>query len=570
MRLLSMRKVLLGGLAVAALAATGILGADDGSAQGLRRGDDYGYRERQPVAAQPGMTPVFAVVSLNEQRINVYGVNGRVLSSPVSSGNVGYETPAGVFSIVQKKPQHNSNLYDDASMPFMQRITWTGIALHAGALPGYAASHGCVRLPLAFAEQLFGVTKMGMRVILTRDEIIPQDFNHPALFKPRLLQASVEQQQPATPRYARVATRGELPISRIGAHAIDNVLTPSPTSEKYLAMLGTLATSKAAESERSARRANEARQNAQRKAAEAAVAVRNIKAAELNVARAEDGVKAAVKALETVTAKPDTKPEILKAHETAKEKAEARLAETRTQLETAKTQNQAKIDAATAAAEEAKKADIAREDAAEASEEASRRLSPVSVFVSRKMRRVYVRQANLPIMEMPINIKNASDPIGTYVFTALDFADGGTEEMRWSVVSMYKNIRDVKAEEPAEPVSKPGAPTRPSATPAPVASKKSAAKSESFPADVAGARNALDRIELPADVKTRVAELLVPGSSLLISDEAPSIETGKDTDFIVVMTGEPQGALKMRKREPSRRDRERMEEKYSPFSFWNW
>ncbi|MDP4376058.1 hypothetical protein QSH65_24710, partial [Escherichia coli] len=84
---------------------------------------------------------------------------------------------------------------------------------------------GCVRLPLAFAEQLFGVTKMGMRVILTRDEIIPQDFNHPAQFNPRLLQASVEQQQPATPRYARVATRGELPISRIGAHAIDNVLT---------------------------------------------------------------------------------------------------------------------------------------------------------------------------------------------------------------------------------------------------------------------------------------------------------------------------------------------------------
>ena len=91
----------------------------------------------------------------------------------MSSGQKGRETPAGIFSIIQKNAEHYSNLYDDAYMPHMQRLTWSGIALHGGALPGYPASHGCVRLPFDFAARLFDATRMGTRVILAPADAAP-------------------------------------------------------------------------------------------------------------------------------------------------------------------------------------------------------------------------------------------------------------------------------------------------------------------------------------------------------------------------------------------------------------
>ena len=128
--------------------------------------------------------PLLAVVALDAQRVTIYDTNGRMIQqSPVSTGTTGYETPAGIFSVVQKKADHNSNLYEDGNMPFMQRITWTGIALHAGVLPGRPASHGCVRLPIDFAQRLFDLTDVGMRVIIVRNDIALADFDHPQLFK---------------------------------------------------------------------------------------------------------------------------------------------------------------------------------------------------------------------------------------------------------------------------------------------------------------------------------------------------------------------------------------------------
>src|SRR5437868_12276497 len=97
--------------------------------------------------------PVMAVVSLSKQRVTIYDANGWIMRAPVSSGRRGYETPAGIYSVIQKEVEHYSNLYDDGYMPFMQRITWSGIALHGGPVPGYAASHGCARMPVAFAER---------------------------------------------------------------------------------------------------------------------------------------------------------------------------------------------------------------------------------------------------------------------------------------------------------------------------------------------------------------------------------------------------------------------------------
>src|SRR5215510_15723563 len=128
--------------------------------------------------------PIMAIVALSEQQITVYSANGPMLRAPVSSGRPGYETPAGIYSVLQKQAEHYSNLYDDASMPFMQRITWSGIALHAGHLPGHPASHGCVRMPYAFAEQLFELTQIGMRVIVLRGDMSPAEISHPKLLKP--------------------------------------------------------------------------------------------------------------------------------------------------------------------------------------------------------------------------------------------------------------------------------------------------------------------------------------------------------------------------------------------------
>jgi hypothetical protein len=117
--------------------------------------------------------PMLMVVSLATQRAIVYRNGVPIAASSVSTGKEGKRTPAGIFTILQKRAQHSSNIYSNAPMPFMQRLTWTGIALHGGALPGYPASHGCIRLPMAFARNLFALTKLGMTVVVTRDAAVP-------------------------------------------------------------------------------------------------------------------------------------------------------------------------------------------------------------------------------------------------------------------------------------------------------------------------------------------------------------------------------------------------------------
>lgn len=129
--------------------------------------------------------PVLIVVSLLEQQAYVYRNGIRIGMSSVSTGQAGYETPTGVFSILQKRREHYSNLYDNAPMPYMQRLTWDGIALHAGKVPGYPASHGCIRLPYAFSEKLFGITTHGMTVAVTASISGVPVTASPGLFSPR-------------------------------------------------------------------------------------------------------------------------------------------------------------------------------------------------------------------------------------------------------------------------------------------------------------------------------------------------------------------------------------------------
>lgn len=125
--------------------------------------------------------PVAIIASLPEQRVHVYRNGVRIAVSTCSSGKPGHETPTGVFTVLQKDKHHHSSTYNNASMPNMNRLTWDGIALHAGKLPGYPASHGCLRLPLAFSEKLFAVTHLGTPVIVAGAATDPWDLIHPGL-----------------------------------------------------------------------------------------------------------------------------------------------------------------------------------------------------------------------------------------------------------------------------------------------------------------------------------------------------------------------------------------------------
>src|ERR1700679_709595 len=172
-------------LAIAALATLLAAGSVAGAA------DRRNERQIESVASRTAGDPIMAIVSLHNQRITVYDANGWILRAPVSSGQRDRETPAGIFSIIEKDADHHSNLYDDASMPHMQRITWSGIALHGAPLPGHPAAHGCVRLPYEFAERLFDVTRVGMRVIVAPRDAAPVAIAPPGLF-PQASAASAE------------------------------------------------------------------------------------------------------------------------------------------------------------------------------------------------------------------------------------------------------------------------------------------------------------------------------------------------------------------------------------------
>lgn len=141
----------------------------------LKPGEFTWHPDRQPFG------PVAIVVSLPEQRVHVYRNGVRIAVSTCSTGKPGHETPVGVFVVLQKDKHHRSSTYNNAPMPNMNRLTWSGVALHAGNLPGYPASHGCIRLPMAFSERLFEVTHLGTPVIIAGAHDDPAELVHPGM-----------------------------------------------------------------------------------------------------------------------------------------------------------------------------------------------------------------------------------------------------------------------------------------------------------------------------------------------------------------------------------------------------
>ncbi|MGA9547796.1 MAG: L,D-transpeptidase family protein [Rhodomicrobium sp.] len=432
--------------------------------------------------------PLLAIIALAQQRVSVYGASGKIMEAPVSTGVKGRETPAGSYSSLEKEEEHHSNLYDDASMPFMERLTWTGIAMHAGALPGYPASHGCTRLSYRFAQELYQATKPGMRVVIVREDIAPTETEQPEMFnRGRALEPDV---------------------SPIGLNA-----ARSPTGAERQARLQAIKEAKLAEAEAAKKRELKARSAAAHKAAEAASAARLAGAAAANLARMEAALNASERMPETISKRMEN-------NNPARTVMAAKIQTARFQLQRAKLQAQAKRDAAAQAEEEAKSAAALSGDAAEAAEIARQNAWPLSIFISRKAQRLYIRRGREPVFEGPVTIRDPHKPIGTFVFTALGDA-GAPGRMRWNVVSMYKNATAIEPYSEAKPASK--------------------RRREATPADVAGARNALQRLVVPQEALDHISAPLLPGSSLIVSDEETSGETGKDTDFIVFMSGEPQG-----------------------------
>jgi hypothetical protein len=393
--------------------------------------------------------PIMAIVSIKSQQVTIYDADGWILRAPVSTGIKGRETPAGVFSVVEKDKDHHSNLYDDAWMPNMERITWSGIALHGGPLPGYAASHGCIRMPYDFAENLFGRTQVGMRVIIAPNDAEPIDFSDPKLFVPNA-----------------------------------DALAAAPARAETLAQEATDA----------AKAADDAKTAAAVAARDAAAASAAVHKLEILKTRAD----AELTFFEKVVAAAKTDQDKARA-EDLRQKAAAKVADFGTQLDAARADAKAKLDAAAAAKDAAKAAEAKRSETAPAARDAKLALEPVSIFISRATKKLYVRRGFASTIEVPITIRDPDKPIGTHIFTAMARADNG---LRWTAVTID---------------------------------------------DGDDAKDALDRITLPQDVLDRIAPTAAPRSSIIISDEPPNREQNYRTEFVVVLNNQPQGGLAIRK-----------------------
>ena len=469
--------------------------------------------------------PVLAVVSIKDQRVTIYDANGGSMSARVSSGRDGYETPVGVYSVLQKEEEHYSNLYDDASMPFMQRLTWSGIALHAGQLPGYPASHGCVRMPENFAQRLFPLTKIGMRVVVAYDDTTPVEITHPLLMKPTPPQGA--QTPVALPMsYQDPITDGSDDATSSSAFVPD--LRNWPARQAELNALKSIADGKQILADAAIDQAKEIEDLIADKKAprdKAAKALRRAEAAKKDadsrIAKIDKNL-ADAKSDKAKKRWTDAKADATK----DADKAAAKLAAATETLKAAEAELQKVM-------EQAAPTLVARDAAVAALNEAKRKSLPMSIFISLKTQRLYVRQGHEPVFDAPISIADPDKPIGTHVFTAMDYKDGG-KDVRWTAVSLEHHDADYAYNDDN--------------------GRRLSDADAAPPTDVAEATAALNRITIPSEVAQKLSSAVWPGSSIIVSDEAASKETAKATDFVVLISTEPQGGIKKRPKQFFRND----------------
>jgi len=506
----------------------------------------------QKESAKP-QGPVIISISIDQQRLRLYDANGLYAESPVSTGMRGHPTPMGVFSVIQKQKLHHSNIYSGAPMPFMQRITWSGIAIHAGVLPGYPASHGCIRMPMAFAMKMWNWTKMGARVVVTPGEITPASFSHPLLAALKVAPQPMAADEP----------KSDAPVSVKADKAAEaDVKTQPAIVEATIELRSTIGHGDGAKPAMDEKASAPSREQTRTADASDTVPVTNASVTMSDATpaggNAEPAAEQSVSVGDSDTSMDDAKPDeaassnrpveakssepAVKIAASANEgikvgepKIEAKAAdvagaEIRAEAPKAvksseKPDESSKTATAPAAVPPAakdqdrvtgvEKAAASKADPLTAS---PKRSGQIAVFVSRKDSKLYVRQNFAPLFDVPVTIAPSDRPLGTHVFTAqADKNDANV--LHWSVVSLpvpriaQRNDEDERATRRHKIAG--------------VVEVKTLPATDS-PAE------ALDRLSLPADALARIAEALSTGGSIIVSDQGIAAgETGEGTDFIV-------------------------------------
>jgi lipoprotein-anchoring transpeptidase ErfK/SrfK len=412
--------------------------------------------------APPPPGPHMLIVSVRSQNVSFYA-NGKLVSqSPVSTGTATNPTPHGVFSVIQRNRHHRSNIYSGAPMPYMQRLTWSGIALHEGKLPGYPASHGCIRLPEPYANYLWRTIKMNTRVIVSREDVAPVEITHALLFQPKPA-ATAGQTVPElrktldTTTPERVRTASAFVITTDGAgERVDG--------------------------------------------GDARPAMRDLTSSvEQSSAKDESRTDIATPAPADTPAKPE-----LAGQEPARDDATASIYPQPANIPEP-------ILASFAQSLEAKQKKAPPSGA-------------ITVFISKKEKRLYVRQHFIPLFSAPVSFTDDKANFGTHVFSALA-KDGSDKEVRWIAVTMPHELPPVEKVKTRIEFDRRGRPIE-----VPVKPHGKAPE----PTPSLGAAAVLDRIEIAPDVIERISEYVAPGASLIVSDHGLGYETGLYTDFIVV------------------------------------
>ena len=485
--------------------------------------------------------PLIIAISIEKQSLKIYDAGGFFAQTPISTGMRGHPTPMGVFSVIQKQKLHHSNIYSGAPMPYMQRITWSGVAMHAGVLPGYPASHGCIRMPMAFAVKMWGWTKMGARVVVTPGEMTPASFTHPLLAAQkvapiqeanlelrstlghadgaRLVMAESPASTPLREQTHTADASAALPAANASITMTDATSSGGKPTPRDQAGAAPQLTANAV-SAGDAPNLDSAKSETFKPAAEPAIASSSeTTPASSEIVRTEmsatDGMKIQPHADE---AKVEAKADHVN---TEAPKADApKLSE---KLGEKPDENVKTITDVGSAAPDAQ-GDKARLDAGKAvvskpATAAPKRTGQISVFVSRKDSKLYVRQNFAPLFETPVTIAPSDRPLGTHVFTAqVDKNDANV--LHWSVVSLPVRARYAEQRDVDDRASH---------------RRKMAGAAEIKPVPASeGPAEALDRLSIPADAMARITEALSTGGSIIVSDQGiAGGETGEGTDFIV-------------------------------------